>query len=66
MSNLMKSYTRILAQLHELDSGDYFLKQIRLPRLTDKELIVLNLAAECLGIDSERYLFKRYGTYRPD
>ena len=57
MSNLMTSYTRILAQLHELDSGDYFLKQIRLPRLTDKELIVLNLATECLSIGSERCLF---------
>ena len=59
MSNLMSSYTRILNQLHELDPDDYYLNQIRLPQLTDKQLIALNLAAECLGIDSERYLFKR-------
>ena len=29
----------------------------RKPKLNDIELIVLNLAAECLGIDSERFLF---------
>ena len=59
MSNLMTSYTRILSLLHDLEPQDYFLNQRRLPRLTDKELIALNLAAESLGIDSERYLFKR-------
>jgi len=45
--------------LHELEVQDYYLNQIRLPKLSDKQLIALNLAAECLGIDSERYLFKR-------
>lgn len=59
MSNLQSSYTRILDLLHELEEKDYFLNQIRIPKLTDKQLIALNLAAESLGIDSERYLFKR-------
>ncbi len=43
--------------LHELDSNDNFLNQVRLPKLTDKPLIALNLVAEALGIDSECYLF---------
>lgn len=59
MSNLQNSYTKILGLLHELEPADCFLKQIRLPKLSDKELIALSLAAESLGIDSERYLFKR-------
>lgn len=59
MSNLLDSYTKILGLLHELEPNDYFLNQIRVPKLTDKQLIALNLAAESLGIDSERYLFKR-------
>ncbi len=56
MSNLLRSYTRIHTLLHELESNDNFLNQARLPKLTDKQLIALNLAAEALGIDSERYL----------
>jgi len=59
ISNLQNSYTRILALLHEIEPENNFLNQIRIPRLSDKELIALNLAAESLGIDSERYLFKR-------
>ena len=57
MSNLHDSYTRILSLLHELDSTNNFLNQKRKPKMNDKELIALNLAAESLGIDSERYLF---------
>jgi hypothetical protein len=45
--------------LHEIEPEDYFLNKIRIPKCSDKELIALNLAAECLGIDSERYLFKK-------
>ena len=59
MSNLLRGYTRIHTLLHELELNDNFLNQIRLPKLTDKQLIALNLAAEALGIDSERYLFKQ-------
>ena len=38
---------------------DNFLNQIRIPNASDKELIALTLAAESVGIDSERYLFKQ-------
>ena len=55
----MTSYTRILDLLHEVEPEDNYLNQIRIPKLSDKQLIALNLAAECLGIDSERYLFNR-------
>lgn len=59
MSNLHRSYTKILELLHELEPNNYFLNQIRRPRLNDKQLIALSLAAEAMGIDSERYLFKQ-------
>lgn len=62
MSNLDLSYTKILGLLHELEPQDNFLKQRRLPKLTDKQLIALTLAAESLGIDSERHLFKQLPT----
>lgn len=59
MSNLQDSYTKIYALLHELDPMPNFLNQIRKPKLSDKQLIALTLAAEAMGIDSERYLFKQ-------
>jgi len=59
MSNLLSSYTKIHCLLHELDATHNFLNQIRPPKLSDKQLIALSLAAEALGIDSERFLFKQ-------
>lgn len=59
MSNLLRSYTKIHSLLHELDSSDNFLNQVRTPKLSDKQLISLSLAAEALSIDSERFLFKQ-------
>ena len=60
MSNLHRSYTKIFELLHELEPNNNFLNQVRLPKLNDKQLIALNLAAEGLGVDSERYLFKQF------
>jgi Transposase DDE domain len=59
ISNLGSSYTKILGLLHELGPQDNFLKQRRLPKPADKQLIALALAAESPGIDSERHLFKQ-------
>lgn len=59
MSNLQKVYTKIYALLHEIETDDYFLRQRKKPKLNDKALIALSLAAETLGIDSERFLFKQ-------
>jgi len=57
MSNLLRIYIKISSLLHELEPTNHFLNQVRLPKLNDKQLIALSLAAEALGIDSERYLF---------
>jgi hypothetical protein len=59
MSNLGSSYTKILGLLHELESRDNYLGQIRTPKLSDKQLIALVFAAESLGLDSERHLFRQ-------
>ena len=59
MSNLLRSYNKIYSLLHELETDNNFLNQVRTPKLNDKQLVALNLAAEGLGIDSERYLFKQ-------
>ena len=59
MSNLLESYNKILPLLHTLDSEENYRQQRRLPKLSDKKLIALCLAAESQGIDSERYLFKQ-------
>jgi len=59
MSNLGSSYTKILGLLHELESRDNYLRQIRTPKLSDKQLIALVFAAESLGLDSERHLFRQ-------
>ena len=59
MSNLCASYNKILGLLHELEPQDNFLGQIRIPKLSDKQLIALALAAESSGIDSERHLFRQ-------
>jgi hypothetical protein len=59
MSNLLESYNKILALLHTLDEKDNYRQQVRPPKMTDKQLIALCLAAESQGIDSERYLFRQ-------
>jgi len=59
MSNLHSVYTKILGLLHEIENQNNFLNQIRLPKLSDKELIALSLAAESMEIDSEHFLFKQ-------
>ena len=59
MSNLQSVYNRTLTLLHEIEEKDNFIKQIRKPKLPDKSLLALSLAAETLGIDSEHFLFKQ-------
>ena len=59
MSNLQAVYTKIYELLHEIEAADYFIEQRKKPKLSDKALVALSLAAETLGIDSERFLFKQ-------
>ena len=58
MSNLQSVYSKILVLLHEIEDNDNFQKQIRKPKISDKALLALSLAAESLGIDSEHFLIK--------
>jgi hypothetical protein len=58
MNNLQANYERILEVLRKI-SNDHLLEyQRRRPRLSDLELISLNLTAEYMGIDSENHLFR--------
>ncbi len=59
MSNLGSSYSKILSLLYELENRDNYLNQIRTPKLSDKQLIALTFAAESLGLDSERHMFRQ-------
>lgn len=58
MHNLIQSYELILNNLRilEIDENAYF-KPIQ-PKLSDLELIAINITAEYLGIDSEYQLFR--------
>lgn len=59
MHNLEANYYKILEVLGTIDIKSNFLNQKRKPKLTDKELIALNLTSEYLGIDSEYDLFRK-------
>lgn len=58
MHNFRANYEKILQVLNEIEPKDSFLFQIRTPKLTDKELIAINLTSEYMGIDSEHQLFR--------
>ena len=59
MHNLEANYHKILEVLTILELKSNFLNQYRFPKLSDKELIALNLTSEYLGIDSEYDLFRK-------
>jgi len=58
MNNFIQNYEIVLKQLREFDICSEPFMQIRKPRLTNLELICLNLTAEYMGIDSENQLFR--------
>ena len=58
MNNFNTKYDKILEILKQFETKSNFLNQIRCPRLSDIELIALDLTAESLGIDSEYQLFR--------
>ena len=58
MNNFNTKYVKILEILKQFETKSNFLNQIRCPRLSDIELIALDLTAESLGIDSEYQLFR--------
>ena len=59
MNNLTANYERILEILRRISKDQLLAYQRRQPRLSDLELISLNLTAEFMGIDSESDLFRK-------
>lgn len=64
MHNLKNNFDKILEVIKSvgkeiLDENGNFFKRSRLPKLSDVELVSLNLTAEYMGIDSENNLFIR-------
>ena len=58
MNNFTTKYEKILDLLKQFETKNNFLNQIRIPRLSDIELIAIDLTAESLSIDSEYQLFR--------
>ena len=59
MNDFHASYKKILHVLQTITDKKNFLNQRRKPKLTDIELIAINLTAEYLSIDSECQLFRK-------
>lgn len=59
MNNFTRNYEKILETLQSVENKMNFLNQHRKPRLSDIELIAIDLTSEFLGIDSERDLFRK-------
>ena len=58
MHNFQANYDKILQVINSLGTKNSFKHQIRKPRLSDKELIAMNLTSEYMSIDSECQLFR--------
>ena len=58
MHNFSTNYEIILDVLEQITSQSSFIKQIRAAKLSDRQLIAVNLTAEYMGIDSEHQLFR--------
>ncbi|MDH6353980.1 hypothetical protein M2132_000300 [Dysgonomonas sp. PH5-45] len=59
MNNFTRNYEKILETLQHIGGKMNFLNQKRKPKLSDIELIAIDLTSEFLGIDSERDLFRK-------
>lgn len=58
MNNLIQNYKIILKELTTTCSHIVATKQIRLPKMSDLELVALNITAEYMSINSELQLFR--------
>lgn len=59
MHNFESNYEKITEVLDKLNVKSSFLVQRRTPKLSDRELVCINLVSEYMGIDSERDLFRQ-------
>lgn len=58
MNNFNANYGKILETIQQIEPKMNFLNQIRRPKLSDIELIAVDLTSEYMGIDSEYQLFR--------
>ena len=58
MNNFIQNYKIILDHLQNLDVQQDIYMQIRIPKLSNIELVAMNFTAEYMGIDSESQLFR--------
>lgn len=58
MNNFIQNYEIILEQLNKLNVSFTCFNQIRQPKLSNLELVCLNITAEYMSIDSECQLFR--------
>ena len=66
MNNFTRNYEKILETLQIVESKMNFLNQIRKPRLSDIELIAIDLTFEFMDIDSERDSIICFDVFRID
>lgn len=58
MNNFSANYRKILETIQQFESKMNYLNQIRKPKLSDIELIAMDLTSEYMSIDSEYQLFR--------
>jgi len=58
MHDFKANYDKILNVLNQVETKDNFISLRKKPKLSDKELIAINLTSEYLSIDSECQLFR--------
>lgn len=58
MNNLIQNYEIILKELTKTCRHITTIKQIRIPKMSDLELVALNITAEYMSISSELQLFR--------
>lgn len=58
MNNFIRNYQKILKTLQQVEHKMNFLNQIRKPKLSDIELMAIDLTSEYMSIDSEYQLFR--------
>lgn len=63
MNNFRANYRKILKTLRQVENKMNFLNQIRKPKLSDIELIAIDLTSEYMSIDSEYQLFRTLPNY---
>jgi len=64
MHNIKTNFDKILVVIKDILSDEInqkgnYVRRGTIPRFSDLEVIALSLTAECLGIDSENYLFSK-------